>query len=146
MVGLHAGKQTGVRMFGKGLLDAWLASRYKVVHQLPGRVRLSAPVLERLPSDWNHLVSDVVDVVKFGKGIEDVQITLASGRALVLYDPEQTDLKRIESWIKRLARMAHAEFEGKKPESLEHVQEIIERIRQNLGADAGQDRALGDAR
>ena len=134
MVGLHVGKQEGVAMFGKGLLDAWLASRYKVVHQLPGRVRLSAPVLERLPLEWGHLVSEVVDVIKRGEGIDDVQITLTSGRALVLYDPGQTDLKRIEQWIKRLARMAHDEFKGKKPESLEHVQEIIERIRESVSA------------
>ncbi len=124
-------------MLGKGLLDAWRASRYKVVHQLPGRIRLWAPALERLPAEWEHHVPGVVDIVKHGEGIADVQITLATGRVLVLYDPERTDVRQIEQWIKYLGRLAQDEFKGRKPDSMECVQQAIGRIHECVACSQG---------
>lgn len=77
--------------------------RPKVVHSLPGRIRLKVPSsLNRIPTshfenlDWDALIRPIA-------GIKDVQYSPETGNALVHYDPELITESVMLSALERLS-------------------------------------------
>lgn len=94
-------------------------TQVKVVHHLPGRLRLYVPLLERLSSEWRRYQSNIIDIVELKEGIVDIEMSIVSGRVLIMYDPERTSKSQILEWFKDLALMlyegyADAPFESKR--------------------------------
>lgn len=74
-------------------------SKVKVVHSIPGRLRLQIPGLNNVPSEMKAYEHYVVDIIKLEEGIKDVNFSYITGKILVTYDPEKTNEKRIVSWL-----------------------------------------------
>ena len=82
----------------------------RVVHHLPGRLRLYIPLLERLSSEWRRYQRDLVEIIKLNEGILDVEMSIITGRVLVHYDPDRTSKSQILQWFKDLALALYAGY------------------------------------
>ena len=93
-------------------------NQVKVVHRLPGRLRLSVPMLARVPSEWLRYKTDLIKIIKRRQGIEDLELSIVTGRVLIHYDPQQITPTRVLQWMRRVATMlcegyAEAPFSAK---------------------------------
>jgi hypothetical protein len=77
--------------------------QYRVVHRLPGRLRIHIPLLEKVPSNWHTYSDPVSDMVKLKGGIEDVNIQPLTGRILIHYRPGTICEEEIKQWLIHLA-------------------------------------------
>lgn len=96
-------------------------NRVKVVHRLPGRLRLSIPLLERLPSEWLRYKTDLVAIIKRQQGIENIELSVVTGRVLIHYDPRQISQTQVLQWMRRVAIML---LEGYAQNPFDSKQEI----------------------
>ena len=60
----------------------------RVVHKLPGRVRIHFRALERLSSRWHRYSAPVAELVKIKQGIQNTNIQPATGNVLITYDAD----------------------------------------------------------
>ena len=95
-----------------------LFNQVKVIHRRPGRLRLSVPLLERVPSEWLRYKTDLIQIIKRRQGIEDLEVSIVTGRVLIHYNPQQITPTRILQWMRRVATMfcegyAEAPFSSK---------------------------------
>ena len=74
-------------------------AKVKVVHSIPGRLRLQIPGLNNVPNEMKAYEHYVVDIIKLEEGIKEVNFSYITGKILLTYDPEKTNEKRIVSWL-----------------------------------------------
>lgn len=63
-----------------------LASRPRVLHQLPGRLRIHLPMLRRLNARHQLLVRELVPFLREIEGITEAQASTVTGNLLLGYD------------------------------------------------------------
>ena len=74
-----------------------------VVHNLPGRLRLHFPVLERLSSRWHRYSASVADLIKIKQGIQNTNIQPVTGSVLITYDADILGQKDVFNWLESIA-------------------------------------------
>ena len=62
--------------------------RPRVLHRLPGRLRIHLPLLERLPSRNGGAVEFAARLLSVPKGIKEVTPCVLTGNVLIRYDAE----------------------------------------------------------
>ena len=77
-------------------------NKIKVVHSIPGRLRLSIPGLNQVPEDLRKYDSYTTEVIKMEPGIKEVSYSYITGKMLILYDSAQTDEKKIVEWLNEI--------------------------------------------
>ena len=105
MVDLRNGQAGEIALSAHRIAVNQLFNQVKVVHRLPGRLRLSVPLLERVPSEWLRYKSDLTKIIKRRQGIEDLELSIVTGRVLIHYDPQQITPTRVLQWMRRVATM-----------------------------------------
>ena len=58
-------------------------SASRVVHRLPGRIRIHIPILEKLPSGWSTYSEHTTQLIKMRNGVKDVKIQPDTGSLLI---------------------------------------------------------------
>lgn len=66
-----------------------VANRPRVIHRLPGRLRVHIPLLRRLPREHQGLADAVGSLLAAPEGIRQVRVSLHTGNSLLLFDPDQ---------------------------------------------------------
>lgn len=74
-------------------------NKIKVVHSIPGRLRLSIPGLNKVPENMQQYEKYTTSIMKMHKGITDVSYSYITGKILVIYDPNVTNEKEIVDWL-----------------------------------------------
>jgi Heavy metal associated domain 2 len=70
----------------------------RVVHSLPGRLRVELPALRRIPEESAPLAEAVIGELWYPKAITSLKVTILTGNVLVVYDAEamtEEDVLRI---------------------------------------------------
>jgi len=75
----------------------------RVVHNLPGRVRIHFPALERLSSRWHRYSAPVAELVKIKQGIQNTNIQPTTGSVLITYDADRLGQKDVFNWLESIA-------------------------------------------
>ncbi len=91
-----------MNLFEEGYL---LLAKPRVVHSLPGRVRLQVPLLKKVGRDHQHWGDLLCTLLKVPEGIEEVQANSVSGTVLLNYDAKKVSEKEILSFITSLSRV-----------------------------------------
>jgi hypothetical protein len=81
----------------------WFAPR--VVHRLPGRLRLRVPLLTRVPDRSRPVAREIGQLFLLPGGIESVEIGFVTGTLLIRYDPARLDERQVLSWTQSLWRL-----------------------------------------
>ena len=76
-----------------------LFNKIKVVHSIPGRLRLSVPGLNKVPEHMKKYDKYTTSVIKMHKGIDDISYSYITGKILVMYDANITNEKNIVNWL-----------------------------------------------
>jgi hypothetical protein len=74
----------------------------KVIHRVPGRLRVSVPAIERIPAQFNGMANRLMDKVRFADGIKTVDLNFISGNVLIHYHVNQTDEAGVMRWLNDL--------------------------------------------
>lgn len=78
-------------------------SRIKVVHSLPGRVRIKVNNLNSVPDKYRKYDEEISRGMKILDGIDDVSINYVLGTILISYDTNKLYEKKVLSWVKEFA-------------------------------------------
>jgi hypothetical protein len=101
----------------------------KVVHHLPGRLRLHISLLERLSYEWCRYQADLIEIIKLKRGIVDIDMSIISGRVLIYYEPEHTSKSQILRWFKVLALTLYEGYAVEPFQSKRHIPTFLEKMR-----------------
>ena len=74
-------------------------NKIKVVHSIPGRLRLQIPGLDKVPEDMRKYEHYTTSIIKMENGIEEITYSYITGKVLVKYNPELTNEKKIVDWL-----------------------------------------------
>jgi len=90
------------------VLDAEMKPR--VVHRLPGRVRLRLPALTRIPDVHRLVVAQCLQRACLPEGLHTLRADLLTGSMLIRYDPERLDEQAVLTWVETLARAVESQM------------------------------------
>jgi hypothetical protein len=74
----------------------------KVIHRVPGRLRVSVPAIRHIPAQFNGMANRLIDNVRFANGIKTVDLNFISGNVLIQYHVNQTDEASVMRWLNDL--------------------------------------------
>lgn len=74
-------------------------NKIKVVHSIPGRLRLQIPGLNKVPDNMKQYENYTTNIIKLLDGINDVSYSYITGKVLITYDPKKTNEKNIVDWL-----------------------------------------------
>jgi hypothetical protein len=75
----------------------------RVVHRIPGRLRVHIPALRQVSAEFQNIVNVLVTKFSFPWGIEQVTINFITGNLLILYDHSSVEEKTVLEWISDLS-------------------------------------------
>lgn len=101
----------------------------KVVHHLPGRLRLHIPILERLSPEWRRYQADLIAIINQLEGLVDIDLSTTSGRVLICYDPRQTSKTQILQWLRKVTLMLYAGYVDTPFESQRQIVPFLKKMR-----------------
>ena len=87
----------------KNRLYLYIAPR--VVHNLPGRLRVHYSAMERLSSRWHRFSAPVAELVNIKQGIQDTNIQPTTGKVLITYDADALGDKDILKWLESIIKI-----------------------------------------
>jgi len=80
--------------------------KVKVVHSIPGRLRLHVPFAKKIPAEWR--VDDVYfEVFKCIHGVSEFEFNYITSNALIKYDNKATNEKKIIENLKAMTKLAN---------------------------------------
>jgi hypothetical protein len=83
------------------LATALRFAKIKVVHSLPGRLRLKLPGLSRFKDDLEN--QDAAQLIPYKlKGIDKVEVSILTSNVLITYDISLVSEETIISWMNKL--------------------------------------------
>ena len=82
-----------------------LLAKPRVLHSIPGRMRLHFPLLKRLGTQYLRWADVLCKLLNTPEGIENVSSSHVSGTILLHYDPETLTEKEILSFIFAISRV-----------------------------------------
>lgn len=106
----------------------------RVVHNLPGRVRIHFPALERLSSRWHRYSAPVADLVKIKQGIQNTNIQPTTGSVLIVYDADMLGQKDVFNWLDSIATIVKNNVRNYTSLSEHNFESLLNRVKIQLMA------------
>jgi hypothetical protein len=75
----------------------------RVVHRIPGRLRVHIPALRQVSEEFQNIVDVLVTKFSFPTGIEQVSTNYITGNLLILYDHTSAEEKAVLEWLSDLS-------------------------------------------
>ncbi len=85
-------------------------SQSRIVHHLPGRLRLHVPLLEKLSASWDRYAGKLADIISLRDGIDSVEVRRVSGCVLIRYNPGRVSQQEILDWLEKLTRRFYRDY------------------------------------
>lgn len=79
-----------------------IAAHPKVVHRLPGRLRIHVNALKHVPGDFHGLDALVPRLCGRLRGVREASLNFETGNVLIHFDPEMVDEETIVRFLERL--------------------------------------------
>jgi hypothetical protein len=73
--------------------------RPRVVHRLPGRLRIHIPALKNVSPDFHEIATALLRDFHFPKGVDDASVNYVTGNILVEYNRDYMPEAEILKWI-----------------------------------------------
>ncbi len=74
-------------------------NKVKVIHSIPGRMRLNAPGLNQVPEEFKKFEGEITKVIKVKKGIKEIDYSYLTNKILLKYDVKVVSEKEVLEWI-----------------------------------------------
>ena len=103
--------------------------RPKVLHSLPGRVRIHVPALRHIPVDSkDRFAAPLAHLIALPEGIDNVEISFQTGNLLIRYDPDKITENEIVAWNKQLGGMVLQVWDRLQAVSTEQLPNVMLRL------------------
>jgi len=113
-------------------------SRVRVVHRLPGRLRLHIPLLGHVPEAWRDTLTIIEQILRIPQGISEVRMEPRTGNVLIIYDTNLLREKEILETLQSVlawARKYHENLLHLTPQDAQVMLKCFEKVcAQGIGA------------
>ena len=106
----------------------------RVVHRLPGRVRIHFPALERLSPRWQRYSAPVAELIKIKQGIQNINIQPETGNVLITYTADTLDEKDIFNWLESMVKIFLNNIRDDTSLSDDNFESLLDRVKIQLMA------------
>ena len=101
-------------------------NQIKVVHSIPGRLRLFVPNLSKVPEELKKYDSEVKKLILSKKGIKSVEYSYITNKILLYYDPNLISEKEILEWMNKVWKTVVNHPELYENKSLKEIEDNLE--------------------
>jgi hypothetical protein len=121
-------------MFDSFKSRLYFSAAPRVVHNLPGRLRIHFPALERLSFRWHRYSAPVAELVKIKQGIQNTNIQPTTGSVLITYDADRLGQKDVFNWLESIATIVKNDVRNYTSLSEHNFESLLNRIKIQLMA------------
>ena len=120
------------KLKGKKMLENFFRTTYlmfnqiKVVHSIPGRLRLFVPNLSKVPEELKKYDNEVKKLILSKKGIKTVEYSYITNKILLYYDPNLISEKEILEWMNKVWKTVINHPELYENKSLKEIEDNLE--------------------
>lgn len=101
-------------------------NQIKVVHSIPGRLRLFVPNLSKVPEELKKYDNEVKKLILSKKGIKSVEYLYITNKILLYYDPNLISEKEILEWMNKVWKTVVNHPELYENKSLKEIEDNLE--------------------
>ena len=101
-------------------------NQIKVVHSIPGRLRLFVPNLSKVPEELKKYDNEVKKLILSKKGIKSVEYSYITNKILLYYDPNFISEKGILEWMNKVWKTVINHPELYENKSLKEIEDNLE--------------------
>ena len=81
-------------------------NQIKVVHSIPGRLRLSVPNLSKIPEEFKkNMIIEFTELILSKKGIKSIEYSYVTNKILLYYDVKLISEKQILDWLNKVWKL-----------------------------------------
>ena len=77
-------------------------NKVKVVHSIPGRIRLLIPSLDKFPEQMKKHEHYITTIIKLKNGIKSVEFSYLTSKILIEYDKMKLKEQDIVDWLNKI--------------------------------------------
>lgn len=77
-------------------------NKVKVLHSIPGRIRLFIPSLDNIPEQMKKYERYISSILKLKKGINNIEYSYITSKILIEYDKETLNEEEIVKWLNKI--------------------------------------------
>ncbi|WP_074016886.1 HMA2 domain-containing protein [Fusobacterium massiliense] len=77
-------------------------NKVKIVHSIPGRVRLLIPSLDKFPEQMKKYESYITGIIKLKTGINNIEYSYLTSKVLIEYDKTKLNEEDIVNWLNKI--------------------------------------------
>lgn len=108
----------------------------RVLHRLPGRLRVHVPSLKKIPSERSDLADLIAALITIPDEIREVRPDLVTGNALILYDADRAREDQILDYVNALLEIIlrnRGRLDGVSTDRLAELRDrLVEFVRSSL--------------
>lgn len=79
-----------------------LFNKVKVIHSIPGRLRLLIPSLDKAPEQIKKYENYITSIIKLKDGIKNIEYSYLTSKILIEYDKTILNEKEIVEWLNKI--------------------------------------------
>ena len=83
-----------------------IQSRPRVIHRIPGRIRIHIPVIRQVTAEFQNISSHLLKKINLPEGIISTNINYITGNVLVHYNADSIYENEVLTWIQDLKKIA----------------------------------------
>ena len=106
--------------------------KFKVVHAIPGRLRLKVSNASKIPQEAKEYDKYVVQGLKMLDGIKDVEFNYITGSVVITYDTKKTYEEKIVKWINKVIDIVLGDFKLIEENGQDNLEFVIDTLEQKL--------------
>ena len=106
--------------------------KFKVVHSIPGRLRLKVNNASKIPQEAKEYDKYVVQGLKMLDGIKDVEFNYITGSVVITYDTKKTYEEKIVIWINKVIDIVLGDFKLIEENGQDNLEFVIDTLEQKL--------------
>ena len=77
-------------------------NKVKVLHSIPGRIRLLIPSLDKFPEQMKKHEHYITAIIKLKNGIKSVEYSYLTSKVLIEYDKDKLKVEDIVDWLNKI--------------------------------------------
>ena len=103
-----------------------MLNQIRVVHSIPGRLRLFVPNLSKVPEELKKYDGEVKKLILSKKGLKSVEYSYITNKILLYYDPNLISEKGILEWMNKVWKTVIEHSELYENKSLKEIEDNLE--------------------
>ncbi|EFE87446.1 HMA2 domain-containing protein [Fusobacterium periodonticum] len=110
-------------------------NKVKVVHSIPGRIRLLIPSLDKFPEEMKKHEHYISAIIKLKTGIKSIEYSYLTSKILIEYDKEKLKEQDIVDWLNKIWKIIVDNEEVYHGMSVDEVEKNVKRFYEMLKAE-----------